>query len=633
MSLASNPEYLAKVRPGFPSLSDAELELRLSASLQLQKLTGISAHEHRKRGMERLFPARIWHEWRTARIQSVQYCLENRIQELMWIGSSNACKTGDLADIALTLWWTKPEMTSIYVASPYETATETGVWASIIEQFEEARSHSPNLPGKVRQTDNSIVLYEKNPRSFIRVATVDQVGKLVGKKARNFSQGLLVILLDELPAFTQSAARNLMRVMPNLLSVPNLLVIGAGNFALVQDALGAFCDPDERDIPGGYPAFNPDTHFRWRTKRGGLCLRFDGLQSPNVKAGRDIYPFLTTLAYIAKIAASPGGLNSADGMRFIRSAPITSLDEFTVTNSERLRAGGVYDSFEWTGDTIQKLAFVDPGFGGDPCVIQKFQFGWERTKEGRRQILALWQPPYIIPIRIGLKDAATGKDITVERQIVDGARAHLEPLAILPANIGFDGSMRAGIVQAFAAWSLLIQAIDSGGAATDRAVNAAEKKPDGSAVKWKDKVDRLLSEFWFAAASLIDSKQLRGLGLSPKAIEQFSARRWEWVGTKKRKVETKKEYKDNLVAMGKVAESPNEADCIVGGIEIARRLGLSLDGVAIGGGALQLVMDLLRQREQKREIQALSHSRVLRSGTLHGMKRATSLPSGKLNRQ
>lgn len=624
-------EYLKRIRAVEPGKCDAELELLLSSSIQFQKFTGVSAHEHRRRGMEKLFPNRIWHDWREQRISSIQECLEKRIQELMWIGSSNSNKSADMADAALSLWWTKPEMTSIYVASPYETATETGVWAYILEQFEEARTHNPGLPGKIRYSDNSIVLYERNPRSFIRIATVDQVGKLVGKKARDFGEGLLVIILDELPAFAQSSARSLMRVMPNLLSVPNLLVIGAGNFALTGDALGTFCDPDERDIPGGYFDFDPDKHFRWRTKRGGLCLRFDGLQSPNVKAGKDIYPFLTTLRYIEKLAGAPGGLKSPDAMRFIRSAPITSLDEFTVTNPERIRAGGSYDGFEWTADEIKRGAFIDPGFGGDPCVLQKFKVGQARIPNGKRQTIALDGEPVYIPVRIGLKDAA-GVDITVETQIVAGARAHLEPLGIPKSHIGFDGSMRAGIVQAFAGWSLEIHAIDSGGSPTDRPVNAAEKK-DGKPVPWKDKVDRLVSEFWFATASVIDSFQLRGLQLSPRAAQQLSTRRWAWVGTKKKRVETKLEYKEGLVAMGQVGESPNEADTVVGCVEMARRIGLTLQGIAAGAGAVQTILDMIRDRSRKQQIAAAMGRETLQTGRLRSMQRATSLPSGKLTRR
>ena len=610
-----------------------------SADVQIQRRTGLSAHEHRKRGMELLFPNRIWHPWREERMQSVQHCLERRTQELSWIGSSNSNKTGDAADTAVTLWLTKPENTTIYIASPFESATETGVWAEIQGQFNIAKEHNAGLPGKVRHSDNSIVLYQNNPRSFIRVTTVDAVGKLVGKKSVRQDEGLIILILDELPAFTASATVALFKVLPNLISNQNLLIIGTGNFANPWDALGIFTDPDERDIPGGFDGFDPDRHFRWRTKRGGLCLRFDGLQSPNVKAGSDIYPFLTTNAYIAKLAAAPGGLLSPDSMRFIRSAPCNSLDEFKVTNPERIRAGGCYDEYEWTADTVLLGAYIDPGFGGDPCVLQKFKLGYMKTVDGKRRVVSLWEEPVTIPIKIGLKDA-DGVEIPIEKQIVNASRAHCEQHRIPEAHIGFDGSLRAGIVQAFSAWSLKLHAIDSQGPPTSRRVSMTEihDKKDSSEedkpVLWKEKVDRLLSEFWMSAALIIDSGQLRGLQLSPKAIRQLTTRRWAWTGGRKRKVETKKEYKENLAKAGQPAESPNEADTVVGCLEIARRMGLMPQGLIIQGGSVELLLEMLKNRRLEAAQRTLNGQISLKSGELHAMRSVKrSLPSGKLHRR
>lgn len=622
--------YLDRLRTAFPHKSDLELDLLCSSDRTYREFTGLSSHQHRMAAMKGLWPQRVWHEWRDQRVRSVQECIEKRIQELMWIGSSNSNKSADMADIALTLWWTNPENTSIYVTSPYESATELGVWAYIIEQFNAARDLLPTLPGKIRLADNSIVLHDKNPRSFIRVTTVDQIGKLVGKKARNFDDGLMVIIADELPAFSGTAARNFLAVMPNLLSVPNLLVIGAGNFAHVGDALGIFCDPDEKEVEGGYDGFDPDRHFRWRTKRGGLTLRFDGLRSPNVMAGADLYPFVTTIEYIGKLAAQPGGLLSPDAMRYVRSAPITSLDEYTVMNGERLRAGGAYDDFQWTGDDLVKFAFFDPGFGGDPCALQKFKLGYVATADGKRHTLALWDAPFIIPIKVGLKDES-GTVIPAEDQVVTGAKKHCEQFGIIPSRVGYDGSMRANLAQRVGVlWSPQVVALDSNGQPTARAVSVSEKKdaPNGQkvAVTWRDKVDRLLSEFWFAAASVVDSMQLRGLKLSPKAASQLCQRRWNWSGKKKR-VETKVEYKETLRMQGKPVESPNEADALVGGVEMARRLGLNLEGLSPKGGALDLVLQMIRERSVTSSMARVHNGgerESLPSGKLHAMKRGSS---------
>jgi hypothetical protein len=623
-------DYLAKLRPMFSGKTDAELELLCSASRSWQKVTGLSAETHRRRGMEKLFPSRVWHEWRDQRMNAVQECLSKRIQIQNWIGSTNSNKTGDLSDIALTLWWTKPEMTSIYVTSPYESATETGIWAEIQDQFEEAKRCNPGLPGEIRRSQNAIILYDRNPRSFIRVTTVDKVGKLVGKKSRDFSQGMLVLILDEAPAFSSSSSAEFMRVLPNLIGVPNLLILTAGNFAHTWDLLGLLCDPVEEDVPGGYDGFDADKHFKWRNKRGGITLRFDGLLSPNVKAGKDIYPFLTTIDYVAKMAAMPGGLESPEAMRFVRSAPVTSLDAFTITSSERIRGGGAYDAFEWTGDPIKLGAFMDAGFGGDPCVIQKFKLGNEKLPSGgRRQILSLWDAPFTIPIKVGVKDAA-GREIPVEEQVARGAMKYSRAQGIPDDNFGYDGSMRAGLAQAMSrVWTNRVQAIDSGGKPTDRKVSAGV----GSKT-WNEVVDRFVSELWFSLASLIDSFQLKGLQQSPKAATQLTTRRWEWSGGKgkgKRRIQTKQEYRDMMSAQGRTAESPNEADALVGCVEMARRMGLSLEGVTVAGGSLELVLDLIRASQMATQMRQTMR-RELSPGKLNSSRRQMVLPSGRLNR-
>lgn len=617
-------DYLKKIAKTLPNESEVELELAASHSQGIAKSTGHTREFHRRRAMELLWPNRVWHEWREQRVASVEDCLRTRVKELMWIGSSNSNKTSDMADMALTMWLSKPELTSIYVTSPYETATELGLWANILEQFESAQALHPELRGKVRYSDSSIILFERNPRSFIRVATVDQIGKLVGKKSRDFTEGTLLILADELPAFSAMAGRNFLKTMPNLWSVPNMLLIGAGNFANVDDALGIFCDPDEKDIPNGYDGFNPDAHHRWKTKRGGLCLRFDGLQSPNAKAGEDRYPFVTTLSYIAKLAALPGGLQSPDAMRFIRSAPLTSLNEFTITSGERIRAGGAYDPFEWRSGERHRCAFCDPGFGGDNCVIQKLEFGWQALPDGtRRQVASLLGPPHIIPIRVGLmKD---GKEVPVEDQIVDGSKEHCRENGIPPNHFGYDGSLRAGIGAKFASrWSAQTIPIDSQGAATARRVDASSPKP------WKEQVDRFISELWFAVSGVIDSYQLKRLDLSPKAVTQLCSRAWAWQGKKKRSICTKAEYKEAMRAQGKNPESPGEADALVGAVEIARRLGFNASSGGIQG-SLETILSMRQQNEVRSAMLAIKQSAGLKSGQLNSTHHRPPAQSGRLH--
>lgn len=620
-------DYMERLRPAFPDKSEAEIELLLSVSFQLRKSTGLSAHEHRKRGMQKLFPSRAWHDWREQRVASVQECLEGGIQELAWMGSASSGKSADMSDIALTLWWSNPRVMTVYITSPYLDATEKNIWSSITEQFYEAKDANPTLPGTLRTSQNAIVLDERaHPRSIIQTVSVDEVGKMKGKKAIDANAGNIIVIVDELPEFKGTAAQNFIKTLANLKANQNLLVLTAGNFTSIGDGFARITDPDEKDIPSGWYGFNADLHMRWRTKRGGLALRFDGLQSPNVREGRDVYPYLTRIGFVASHASAPGGLQSPDAMREVRSAPITAMEEYTVTNPERIRAGKAKDAFQWTGEAIQTGAFCDFGLGGDPCVVLKFQLGWMTTPTGKKQMINFPETPFVIPIQIGTP-------VPVQDQAALGLKAWAEANQVLPENVGYDAAMRPGFAQrVMELYSMKARAIDSNGPATDRPINATDKHPDGKPITWRDKVDRLVSEFWFVVASLIDSGQVRGLQLQDKGVEQLCTRRWEPAGKKKR-LQTKLQYKELLRAMGRNIESPNEADALAGCVEMARRMGLSVEAVAPQGGSAKLLLDLLKEREMQTTFAVAKSGTSLPPGRIHAMQFTSPLAPGKLNRR
>ena len=596
--------YLSILRklPDFAGKTDLECELLLSRKKGVEKLTGLSSHQHRTRAMALLYPSRVQNAWRERLVKSYFLARQNRIKELMFLGASNSTKTSTLADLLLELWWECPEATSIYITSPYEDATETGLWARIVEQFQEAKDANPELPGKIKTSECKIVLSDHNPLSFIKVISIDQVGKLVGRKAKSFDFGMMFIAADELPEFRQNGSP-LVRVMNNLISVPNMMLIGAGNFAQTTDALGVFAEPaftvsDEGrkidQIVGGYDGLRVSEHKEWISARNGLVVRFDGDDSPGVIDPEKFF-FLPTVEYRDQLALSAGGKFSADFYRFWHSFPLVRSDEYTVTNITKVKQSGALDeSYEWTGDPIVCGSHCDPGFGGDPAVLQPWRMGYVRTKDNSKiQVFEAWGAPITIPI-----DVSTSASTTPEEQIVKFHREYAERHDIPKENCSFDGSMRSGIVQEYGkGWSNEVSAIDSGGPATNRPMSVLkELVKDGKqreAAIWKDKVSSFITELWMAAASLIISGQIRGLQPAQEStVKQLCSRKWKWSG-KKKQLETKKEYKaDNS------GKSPNEADALVGGIEIARRRGLMLHGVsAKDGGSMAKILALINSRK------------------------------------
>lgn len=597
--------YLEKAKLAFPKKSELEIEQMFSRKREVEKLTGHSQHEHRLKAMERLFPDRVQIDWYKRKAESFHTARMEKIKEIGWSGATNSIKTSGLADLALTLWWEAPDTTSIYIASPFRTATETNLWARIIEQFNSAKDIHAELPGRLIVSQAKIIQFERNPLSFIQVTTVDDLGKLVGKKSRLFSEGLLLVIIDEAPNLPNNGSE-MISVLNNLRGVPNFFLIYAGNFADPGDFMGQLAEP-----VGGYEAVRgqEDTLQVYRTKRRGIVYRFDGHDSENYREGRDRYEFITTLDYLRDLAETSGGTASPGYMRFGRSWPVLDVSEFRVTSPGKIEAGGAEKIAHFTGDALTLVSFCDPGFGGDPCVIQDLRVGIEAQDGRHLQVCELMGPPIIIPIDVNKHDA-TGKRMSPEGQIVAFHKAHAEALGIPPRNCGFDGSMRAGIVHQYGTdWSLEVLPIDSQGDPSERTFDAKNSR------LWKDEVFNCTSEHWFAAGLLIQSGQLRGLIYSPAAKEQLCKRPWAWKGDRKQ-IQPKREFKK-----ANLQKSPNEADALNGGIEIARRRGLQVS-VLRGQGidAIRMMQEIIRARETRAAMTRILGGNKLPPGRLHGIR-------------
>lgn len=624
MSDSAQPDYLLKLQmhDRFRNMTPVQIELKLAGTRGVEERTGFPRHHHRMRAMDMLFPSRRKNSWRERMVSGVDRVETELRKEYMIIGASNSTKTSTIADTLIELWLEYPDATAIYLASPYEDTTETGLWARTIEQWEEARDiHGPLIvPGKMKPSENKIVLTENNPLSFIKVATADQIGKLVGKKSKSFNVGRLIFASDELPEFKQGG-KPFIRVINNLQSVPNLLIIGAGNFASPSDALGTFCEPE---CQGGYYGLNVHTDHEWYTTRRGLVYRFDGDTSPGLEDPEQFF-FLPTERYREQLELTSGGTTSPDYYRYWHSFPLLGTEEFTITNMTKIRAGGALEEhYEWTDDTITYGSHCDPGFGGDPAIIQNWRMGHIHTADkSKLQIWEAWGPPITVPL-----DLTSEKSL--ETQIVE---FHMKVAydRMIPAGCcSFDGSLRSAIVHEYAKSSLFVNPIDSNGPATNRPISATpelyDAKGGGLEKKvptWKEKVSNLITEQWMSVGSLIQSGQVRGfINCQDTAVSQLCRRKWKPEG-KKKKLQTKEEYK-----LDNAGKSPNEADAVVGGVEMARRLGLKLNGVSrIRGGSAKMLLELREKLRADAMVKHLSRGRFstgLPSGRLHGISRSTS---------
>lgn len=617
------PEYLRLARIAFPGETDLQIELWLAQTYGVEKKTGLTRHQHRMAAMAMMFPNRQVSDWRERRVESIQRCRDKRVKELGWSGSTSSGKTSDLADAILELWWESPENTTIYIASPTRIATETNLWGVIVEQFHAAKlqagkdaSGQDVLPGKLMTSATKIVLMERHPRSFIAVATVDDLGKLVGKKSVDPRKGLLLLVIDESPALPNGGAE-VIAVLENLHGVENFLLLYAGNFADTMDAMGTLGEP-----VGGYEAIKgqEDTLFEYRTRRGGLFLRFDGHDSPNIRNVGAHFKGLVTSAYLSELAERNGGVNSPGYMRWARSFPVLDVAEFRVTTLGAIEAGYADDPvLLYTSEPFILVSFCDPGFGGDPCVIQNMRLGIEMRGGKRTRVAELMGPPYTVPIDLK-KMGPDGKVVTPEAQIVAFHKKMAGELNIPARNCGYDGSLRSGIVHQYASdWGLEVQPIDSQGLASERIFDFKTKST------WRDEMANFTTEHWFAVGLCIQAGRLRGLKASPAARSAILRRPWKWKGAKKQ-ILPKPEFK----AINS-SRSPNEADALCGALELLRRLGFQFySPSANSGGVMAMLSKMQSEADSARQL-TVNIGETLPRGVLHGMASEQSLNRGRLS--
>jgi hypothetical protein len=244
-----------------------------------------------------------------------------------------------------------------------------------------------------------------------------------------------------------------------------------------------------------------------------------------------------------------------------------------ILSRELCEKFGALTEPKWKDGKTTKVYFIDAAYGGDRCVAGEGEFG--EDVDGRI-VLALGQPR-IIPILIG-----TGKE--PEEQIAWFVRQDCEELDIPPSNVGHDATGRGSLGTAFARlWSAETHPVEAGGRPTTRPVNAdisvLDEETGMMRLKRCDEhYDRLVSEFNFCVRYAVEANQIRNM--SEDVMSEFCARKWDIVKGDKRSVEPKDGTPKKPGFKQRMGKSPDLADWAAGIVEMARRKGFMIAGLA-----------------------------------------------------
>ena len=496
---------------------------------------------HLKNVADVLGPKLEWNPWLEQQFESL-----NESRWVVWAGCAGAGKTYGATLFALLWWLCDPTNSSVILTSTTGKALRRRAWAELA-----ALRRELNLRDSGNFIDSRMMWQAQDgddKHAIIGLAVED--GGSVNKAVDNI-KGLhtkrQLVIIDE----ATSTPDAVFEACVNLCGYPDdfrMLVIGNPFSRL--DAMGRFAEP-----ANGWESVCVDDD-RWKTKvkldgQHGLVVRFDADRSPNVLAGRCVFPHLITARKLEGLRKGLGD-NSPRYWSEVRGFwPPDGLVRTVFTEGELVRQR-TSKEWSWVGHDIRQAAGFDPSFGGgDRAILRFVKWG---TVEGGLEGAQLGDK---VQITVDAKGAEPPNF-----QMAKKVRIECEARGVKHTELGVDasggGRVFCDILER--EWGPVIR-VESGGKPSSRTVSYEDQRPATEAY------DRRITELWYQARELQMSGQLRGL--DPETAVEFCSRRYD---DDRRKVvlETKDEYKKRH------GRSPDLADAVVVALEAARQLGLTV---------------------------------------------------------
>lgn len=486
-------------------------------------------------------------------------------------GSASSGKTDFNAPYAIVNWMIDPENTLVLVTSTDMKAARRRIWGRIAAYYDAVPEEI--RPGRLVPSQYQIAAINDKGKQLSDEASItlvpgekkherEALDKIIGAHNKR-----VFFIADELPELSEAL---LTTAYSNLVANPFFQMIGLGNFKSRYDSFGQFIAPKH-----GYDSITVEDE-EWETERG-ICVRFDGVKSPNVVAGEDLWPVYSTKMLRDHIKDL--GENTAGFWRMVRSfeAPI-GLDDAIYSEAD-LIAGSAYDKVVWLTPPT-RWSSLDPSFTNDGDRSVQVFGSYGMSKDG---VMTISLDSYkLLREDVRIKKP---RDVQIAEQFRDNCVADKIP----PKHAALDATGAGSPFWSIVAdkWSDEVLRVDFSGAPSEMHVT-----PDKTA---KQSYDRKVSEIWFVGKEFLKFGQLRGI--QQEVAREMKARKFDTLkgsdGLKMR-VEPKKDMKKRLLF------SPDLADAFFIGIHLCRtRLNAIPGGITQGrGGYQQRFMALAKERQK-----------------------------------
>ena len=542
----------------FPDeLSPAQVELWAYANDHKPENGGLGAQAHLRNAMRLLWPTVYGGEvepghprWREdLELLTWAWC---NYKIISVIGHASAAKTHTFGHVAAASYLADSLNSIITLTSTHLSGLRKRLWSDTVSAIRSAEI-APGLTGAqlfdIRAHDMTIrPLGSKEDKYVIEGIATDRGQDAVEKIQGTHSRRRRYVVIDE----AQGTPPAIFEAASNLMTDPDFRIVMLANPTRRHSVFGTWCEPE-----AGWSSIDPECDTHWETKRGGVCIRLDGLKSANIKAGKTIFPFLVRQDYLDSVAKAFGE-GSPRWWTFVRGwfAPeglFGIIYPGAVLNKAEAKV-------EYQLPPV-KMAALDPAFeGGDQCSLVLGEYGSAR---GSKWALNVTE---VINVKVAVTETSDPLDFLIAHEVMRICKER----DVLPDNFIMDttGAGRGVAAILEKEWSRTVHKCGFGGSPTDRRLKLSDNELS------KDLFDRFVSELWWAGRAWMEEGLVGGVDSRFKSLrDQLSARQYETVKDKKISVEKKSDMKDRL------GYSPDEADAFVMLVELLRRKGATAGSV------------------------------------------------------
>ena len=514
----------------FPIPANAtQLDMELCAFARggTDDIGGVSKLDHCKNITCMIYPW-IWQYWNDWLEMIAWAWCTDQYDEVTSTGCAAAGKTFGFSYMAWLEWCSAPSQTLLLMSSVTIPSLRSRIWARVKDFYRKATLNGKPIiwPYNMVDSKQAIQFTKGDDEHAIIGVAVDSgnlekaLGKIVGRHP-----GRVVMLVDE----GEQTPEAIFAAMGNLRSGAKFF-----KFASMANAISYFSPYAKCIEPkNGWNTVNVEDET-WITKNG-ICLHFDGLKAPNVRAGQIIIPNTITLADVESCIRRDGE-NSFTYWKDIRGFPAPSGVRDTVLDASTIFTGKAKDKPVWA-TTTQVIGAIDPAFtsGGDACIIRFANVGMLES--------GVYAMGLLPPIRVHLLD--DGK-IPIGYQIADAIEEQCRAHGCRRENFAGDATSAGPLFDIVSQRFGEVRRINFGSAPTDRAISSDDPTPANK--KYANRV----AEMWFRFARLVAQGAVRGL--DDESATMFCSRQFKMRG-ERYALEGKADYKKRMAT-----HSCDEAD-------------------------------------------------------------------------